>query len=826
MTLQNSSVLTIVKNFLNPTAELLNLSYPQKAPAVVIADLDGDGNDEIAAAYRLNQKLYILVLKHKDNKWIVMSNIDGKGYNITYFNAANISSEDRKDLIVGWQMGAIWSELDILQWTPEGFKDITKSDIFFSKIDIEDMPGAKGTDGMLEIALWTHDTGEAYKVEVYRWDGEKLSPATDVYPYYFRKVARYYEAKVKEMPGAAFYWYYLAYAQFKAGLYDKALKSIDKAVSFNLDYPTKKDLLLLREDILSKVKPRVINLHPANIKTLTGVYWGYIDNSGSFVLKPVFGDAMEFQSNGLAVVQSNNLYGIIDSSGNYVVKPTYDFITQYTEDRAVVIDKGNYKVIDHQGKILTQKDYNYISSYKDGRAMFSISTENGSSLYGYLDKEGKEIIPAKYISANDFNLGKATVQIDDNTFSLIDNFGKILSTFNFPFVGAIGDGLLPFKEKPDGNFGYIDEKGKAILPPKYTMALPFTANRAVVNLSEDYIHNKYGLIDKSGKFIIPPQYNDIQILDENRAAVGKALIEDQPYRGSMYALADLEGNILTDFTFTNIGNFKDGIASASDNKNTFFIDLSGKVVRNLPILEGSGSLSVVGQLIKAFIDNKLSYYDKTGKLVWTQNTIIPLNRQYSVVEKKYKPNRDYLVYYPQVEGMKDIAAQNTVNLELKKLSEVKPIDSKELLDYSYSGDFNVEFFKNKLLVLELYGYNFPFGAAHGMPTEVYPHIDLVTGKFYQLKDLFKPNSDYVTVLSNIIGEQIKSNPEYSYVFPDAYKGIAPDQPFYVNENDLYIYFNPYDIAPYAAGFPTFKIPFAEIMNIINTEGDFWKSFKE
>lgn len=111
-----------------------------------------------------------------------------------------------------------------------------------------------------------------------------------------------------------------------------------------------------------------------------------------------------------------------------------------------------------------------------------------------------------------------------------------------------------------------------------------------------------------------------------------------------------------------------------------------------------------------------------------------------------------------------------------------------------------------------------------MPSKIYPHIDLVSGKFYELKALFKLNSNYVKVLSDNIGEQIKNNPEYSYVFPDAYKGIQEDRPFYVGKDALYIYFYPYEIAPYAAGFPTFKIPYKDIMNIINANGEFWRAF--
>lgn len=44
------------------------------------------------------------------------------------------------------------------------------------------------------------------------------------------------------------------------------------------------------------------------------------------------------------------------------------------------------------------------------------------------------------------------------------------------------------------------------------------------------------------------------------------------------------------------------------------------------------------------------------------------------------------------------------------------------------------------------------------------------------------------------------------------------------EDKLAIYFEPYEIAAYAAGFPTFYIPYDEMIDIIDTEGEFWKSF--
>ncbi len=362
-----------------------------------------------------------------------------------------------------------------------------------------------------------------------------------------------------------------------------------------------------------------------------------------------------------------------------------------------------------------------------------------------------------------------------------------------------------------------------VIKPQFTYAQDFSEGRSVVNVSGN-IMNNYGVIDKEGNYIITPKYNDIILLGENRVAVGVAIDKTSPFIGSKYAIADTEGNILTDFIYYEVSNYKNGIASAYDDKNTFFIDKEGNKIENLPIVEGSGTLTVENELIKAYVDYKISYFDKEGNLIWEENSVISLNNQYKVIEEKYKPNKDYLVYYPKVQGMGDKDLEDEVNNRLKSLSEVKPIEENVQLEYNYLGDFKIEFFNKNLLELELDGYNFHFGAAHGIPSKIYTKIDLTTGEFYELKDLFKEDSDYVKVLSDIIGQQIKNNPEYSYIFPDTYNGIKEDQPFYVSQNTLYIYFYPYEIAPYAAGFPTFKIPYKDIIDIINEAGAFWMSF--
>jgi hypothetical protein len=146
---------------------------------------------------------------------------------------------------------------------------------------------------------------------------------------------------------------------------------------------------------------------------------------------------------------------------------------------------------------------------------------------------------------------------------------------------------------------------------------------------------------------------------------------------------------------------------------------------------------------------------------------------------------------------------------------------------SVNDNFTVEQIKD-LLVINKTGYDYPIGAAHGMPINLYYFVDVKTGEFYQFENLFKSNSDYLAKLSKIVKQLMKQPNEngdiiYNY---DSSSVVTKDQFFYVNKDTLTIYYDSGAIAPYAAGFPKFEIPFKDIMSIINTEGAFWKSFQK
>ncbi|OKP84532.1 WG repeat-containing protein [Paenibacillus sp. P32E] len=566
-------------------------------------------------------------------------------------------------------------------------------------------------------------------------------------------------------------------------------------------------------------------LHPAPFKLKEGTLWGYINNEGRTAIEPRYDYAEDFQPNGLAIVQRKDRSGLIDGTGKEKVKPVYSFIAPFSEGRAVVSDAKGYTLIDEKGKEVTSARADYLNSLHEGRALFSRQSTTGTSRYGYWDAQGKEVLPAVYEDAGDFMGGTALVKIKDGEFALIDPQGAVLHSYHYPFVGYPGDGLLAFQAEENGKYGYLRTDGTIAIQPQFTAALPFSGGRAVINTAADY-GNAYGLIDMKGQQIIPATYYEVLQLGEDRVALGTPLDAARPYIGSRYVIADaVTGRILSNHPLLGVNNYQNSLASVYDAKETYFIDKSGQKAAQPPVIPGAGTLSFSGSLIRADVDLRTSYYDRSGKQVWRQNSVIPLRPPYSVLEKKYKPNKDYLVYYPVVEGIAITDVSRGVNDKLRSLSLAEGAGTGGAAqDFSYTGDFNVSFFRKNLLVLELNGYRFPFGAAHGMPTKIYTHINLRNGKFYRLGDLFKPGSKYVQKLSDIVGKQIANDPQYSYVFPNTYKGITADQPFYVDEEALYLYFAPYEIAPYAAGFPTFRIPYAEIMGLISTEGEFWQSF--
>ncbi len=177
-----------------------------------------------------------------------------------------------------------------------------------------------------------------------------------------------------------------------------------------------------------------------------------------------------------------------------------------------------------------------------------------------------------------------------------------------------------------------------------------------------------------------------------------------------------------------------------------------------------------------------------------------------------------VVYYPRVTGMENKQLQNFINSTIVKVNQQLISEQTGAMDTTVVdlyGYYEIKSNERDVLSLSLSNYVYHYYAAHGMTVIKSLTFDLQKGKQVSLKDLFKPGSDYVKRISDLIAVQIK---ERNIPLLVDFKSIRPDQDFYIADKALVVYFQLYEIAPYAYGFPMFPISVYDLQDIIDEDG--------
>ena len=127
-----------------------------------------------------------------------------------------------------------------------------------------------------------------------------------------------------------------------------------------------------------------------------------------------------------------------------------------------------------------------------------------------------------------------------------------------------------------------------------------------------------------------------------------------------------------------------------------------------------------------------------------------------------------------------------------------------VLDYTITYNLNN--------IISLYSDEYIFtGGAHGNTTRKSQNWDLITNKFRPLSYFFNFNEYYIiNILKEInlqISKQLEENPSQYF---DNYCQLTLENfrlnQYYLSQENIIIFFQQYDIAPYSSGIPTFKIP--------------------
>lgn len=177
------------------------------------------------------------------------------------------------------------------------------------------------------------------------------------------------------------------------------------------------------------------------------------------------------------------------------------------------------------------------------------------------------------------------------------------------------------------------------------------------------------------------------------------------------------------------------------------------------------------------------------------------------------------IKYPVISGLENSEAEVAINKAFKAHAqtylEQTQKQAKELgappkdsaMTYEIDSGYKVTYNRNGVLSVLVNDYEF-LGGAHGGATLTGMTFSLKDGKQIQLSDLLKSNSNYRKDIDKVINAEIKKEDLY---FADSFKGIAANQGYYLTDSGLTIYFQQYEIAPYAAGTPEFSFTFKKLL---------------
>lgn len=245
--------------------------------------------------------------------------------------------------------------------------------------------------------------------------------------------------------------------------------------------------------------------------------------------------------------------------------------------------------------------------------------------YGYIDKNGKEIVKPKYLYASWFNEGLALI-ITDTTKHLAKGY----------YSEWTDSDTLIFK------YGYINHKDRIVIDTTltYSTLTPIYkrnhSSSPFVPLSYDIEEllcyngrikflnkgnwDELGYMNKKGKVVISPKYHGGARFSDNLAYVWDK-------KESCWKYIDINGNITIDTGYSFASDFSEGYAIVSktnwddEYKDYFVIDKKGKIQscmikgRNMVVMSSFKNGRV---LVMEYADEKLMY-----KYITTKGDILP-----------------------------------------------------------------------------------------------------------------------------------------------------------------------------------------------------------
>ena len=181
------------------------------------------------------------------------------------------------------------------------------------------------------------------------------------------------------------------------------------------------------------------------------------------------------------------------------------------------------------------------------------------------DMKDRIVLHWKYV--REFSEGLAALQVSSDKWGFIDQRGKVVIPCQWKDALFFSEGLAGVQDS-SGKWGFIDQKGKLVIPYQWKFVHE-AYFESLVGVQD--INGKWGYIDKTGKMIIPCIWNRAYVFREGLAGV-------QDSEGK-WGFIDKTGKVIIPCQWEGVNSFSEGWAGIMDSNGKWgFIDKIGKVV--------------------------------------------------------------------------------------------------------------------------------------------------------------------------------------------------------------------------------------------------------
>ena len=367
--------------------------------------------------------------------------------------------------------------------------------------------------------------------------------------------------------------------------------------------------------------------------------YGYINKSGFVIIPCHFKEAESFEE-GLAIAENDTGAGVINTRGMWVIPPAYYSVNRNACRLFRIEQNELYGLMDYQGNLVQAMEFEDIGACSEGRIGF---VQDG--LAGFMDEQGNIVIKAQYEAATDFLSGISRVVFNEKVGAIRKDGSTLLPT-KFKKITPVSEDFLFAEEdkkcllytaagkkvlsltdrcaaatagvegfynglarvEKKGKFGFIDKKGKTVIPTLYDQTGVFSEDLCAVR-----VKGKWGYINKSGKVMVEPQFEQALTFKRKMARVKK---------NGKWGLIASDGKVLLPFQYEAIEEIQGG----------FIVELAGKKgfldetrAERLPTGYQEIKPTPQAHVFELLKDDRLSYYNSfTNQVFWIEEE--PVNQ--------------------------------------------------------------------------------------------------------------------------------------------------------------------------------------------------------